>query len=276
MNRERDIGYSFLLPGGFMQHDRSVHTARLRPLSGRDEEWLSLHRSSPAAVRVSWLLNSCLLTLGEREVSGELIRCLLVADRAYLVLQLRRLAIGDQVQAVTHCGACNKKMDVVFHLDDVPIECRPQRASAYSLKLQDREVRFRLPTGEDQEAILNIAEDEMAAELLNRCVLDDGGKPLSAEETVVVIMEMERRAPHLDLELDLICPECEGSFSLPFDTTAFFLEEMASRGDELLREVHALAYHYHWNETEILQLERSRRRAYLKLLNESLGRDWVN
>ena len=111
------------------------------------------------------------------------------------------------------------------------------------------------------------------AELLNRCVLSDGGKSLSSEEEEAVIGEMERLAPQVELELDLTCPECSYRFLLPFDTTAFFFEEMVLRGDTLLHEIHALAFYYHWNETEILKLERSRRRAYLKLLNESLSQD---
>jgi len=276
MNFERHTNYAFTLPGGFIYADQLLHTARLRPLSGCEEEWLSLHRSLPAAARVSWLLNSCLMALGDREVNEQVVRCLLVADRDYLVLELRRLSVGDRVHAVTHCRACNKKMDIDFHLNEVPVERQPQCVSAYRVELSERVIRFRLPTGGDQEAILDISEDEMAEELLSRCLLDDGDKSLSAEEKRAVIAEMERCAPQLDLELDLTCPECREHFLLPFDTTAFFLDEMASKGDELLREIHALAFHYHWSETEILQLERHRRKTYLQLLNESLRQDWVN
>ena len=49
-----------------LQQGQFLNTACLRPLSGREEEWLARHRSSPGAVRVSWLLNSCLLVLGDR------------------------------------------------------------------------------------------------------------------------------------------------------------------------------------------------------------------
>lgn len=276
MNIKRLTEYDFPLPGGLMHADQLLHTARLRPLSGREEEWLTLHRSLPAATRVGWLLNSCLVMLGNREVNEDLVRALLVADRDYLILQLRRLAVGDQVQAVSHCRACSKKMDIDFHLNEVPVERRPQRVSAYKVELSGRVIQFRLPTGGDQEAILDIAGDEMAEELLSRCLLDHGGKSLSAEEKSAVIAEMERYAPQLDLELDLTCPECKEHFVLPIDTTAFFLDEMAQKDNELLREVHTLAFHYHWSETEILQLERRRRRAYLQLLNKSLRQDWVN
>ena len=258
-----------------LKQDELLNTACLRPLSGREEEWLARHQRCPSATRVSWLLNSCLLALGDRQANGDLARRLLVADRDYLILQLRRLTFGDQVQAVVPCRACKQKMDVDFHLDDVPVEYRPQSDSSYAVELSGRIVRFRLPNGADQEAILEIRDGDMAEELLNRCVLDDGSAPLSADEKSAVIAEMERFAPQVDLELDLTCPECQEHFLLSFDTTAFFLDEMAFKG-ELLREIHALALHYHWSEAELLNLERRRRRAYLTLLNESLRQDWVN
>ena len=34
-----------------------------------------------------------------------------------------------------------------------------------------------------------------------------------------------------------------------------------------MREVHYLALHYHWSESEILNLQRDRRRGYLALLS---------
>src|SRR5579883_117812 len=267
----------FSLPGGLMlQQNQLLSTACLRPLSGREEEWLAYHHAVPNAARVSWLLGACMLSLGDRSVNVELVRRLLVADRDYLILQLRRITFGDQVQAVVPCPNCNQKMDIDFHLDDVRVERRPQHACSYTLELGDRVVRFRLPTGGDQEAVLGIVENAAVAELLKRCVLDDGGELLSSDEQNALIAEMERLAPQVDLELDLACPNCAGQFLLPFDTTAFFFEEMASKGDALLREIHALAFYYHWSESDILKLERRRRRAYLALLNDSLRQDGVN
>jgi hypothetical protein len=106
--------------------------------------------------------------------------------------------------------------------------------------------------------------------LLARCL--DGTDPASLlpAERASVIEAMEQRAPRLELELELLCPECERSFAAPFDLTAFFLHEMRLQGDRLLGEVHHLALYYHWSEAEILSLTRARRRKYLSLLSDSL------
>jgi len=81
---------------------------------------------------------------------------------------------------------------------------------------------------------------------------------------------MDRLAPQIDLELELVCPECGHEFVVPFDITQFFLSEMRTDRQQLAREVHHLAFHYHWSETEILSLTRSRRHMYLSLLSETL------
>jgi len=260
----------FLLPGGLVQQDQGLNRACVRPLSGREEDWLARHAGTPSAVLVTWLLNACLLSLDGQPVDSDLVRQLLVADRDYLILQLRRLTLGDQVQAVVQCPVCTNPMDVSFLASEVPVTFRPQTTASYALELTDRTVRFRLPTGGDQEAMLGGRAEDAADGLLQRCLLEVDGQPLSSEEREAVIAAMERLAPQIDLELDVTCPECSRHFLAPFDTTAFFFQEMGLKQDQLLHEVHALAFYYHWSEAEILGLERDRRRAYLRLLNESL------
>jgi hypothetical protein len=193
---------------------------------------------------------------------------MLVGDREFLIMQLRRITLGDHVQAVVNCPACGNKMDVDFRLDEVPVQARPQTDASYTLGLHGRTVRFRLPNGGDQEAAA-LDPDPVEA-FLSRCVIDNGTQPLSSDEREAVMAEMERLAPQVDVELDLGCPECSHQFTLAFDTTAFFFDEVAVKADELLHEVHALAFYYHWSESEILNLERGRRRSYLALLHDAL------
>ncbi|HEV2962508.1 MAG TPA: hypothetical protein VG649_11825 [Candidatus Angelobacter sp.] len=260
-----------MLPGGVVLEDgHCFRSATLRPLAGREEEWLAHHPQTPNAAKVTWLLQACLLELDDAPVTLELVRQLLVGDRDYLVLQLRRFTLGDDIHAVIRCPACENKMDTDFRASEVAVESRPQTAAAYTLNVSDRVVRFRLPTGGDQETVLGMPDEAAADELFNRCLLDDGGKKLSAEERLATIEVMERLAPHVELELDLTCPDCNHRFLQPFDTTAYFFDELSVNSRQLLREVHALALYYHWSESDILSLRRDRRREYLGLLHDSL------
>jgi hypothetical protein len=206
-------------------------------------------------------------------VTADLVRRLLVGDRDYLILQLRRLSLGDELNAVLDCPACKEPMDVSFRASDVPVETRRQEASSYTLSLADHGICFRLPTGGDQEDVLGMDPQTAQQELLNRCILTNNDMPLSDEERLAVLAEMERLAPRVELELDMICPKCGHSFVAPFDLTAFFFDEMRVSSRQLLREVHTLAFYYHWSESEILGLRRTRRREYLELLSEALRQE---
>lgn len=260
------------LPGGLLLDDRWFDEAELRPLRGSDEDWLIEHPCIPSALAVTRLLDSCLVRVGDQAANGDLVRNMLVGDREYLMLHLRRLTLGDRIDAVIVCPACDQKMDITFDVCDVPVEPRPQKTASYTLALEEedrrRTVRFRLPTGADQEAVVALSTNEAVAALLDRCLLNDGGMPLSPTEQATVIDAMEQLAPQVNLELDLECPECEHAFTVPFDLATFFCSEMRVGAKQLLREVHLLAYSYHWREADILNLTRTRRRAYLALLSD--------
>ncbi len=262
------------MPGGLaVDQGRCLTRAVLRPLLGSEEEWLAHATHTPNCARVTRLLSSCLVSLGGEPVTSGLVRKLLVGDRDYLILQLRRLSLGDEVAAVLTCPACSAPMDVSFRVSEVPVEGQSQKTLSHTMPAAERLIRFRLPTGGDQEDLLGANPEEAAEELLDRCILDAGGQALSEQERAAVVDEMERVAPRVELELDMTCPECSHSFVAPFDTTAFFFDEMKVNSKQLLREVHTLAFYYHWSESEILRLQRARRREYLALLSEALRQE---
>lgn len=279
MDGAQSLDGIFRLPGGLIvEENRRLSEVELLPLTGYEEEWLARHPRTPSAQVVTRLLSACLARIDDTAPSHDLVRRLLVGDRDYLVLQLRRLTLGDEFQAVMMCPACRAKMDVTVQASEIPIEQRPQAASCYTLGLPRAErparmVRFRLPTGADQESVLGMDLTAAVDALLNLCILDDGGESLSHEEYMVFVAEMDQLAPQLEVELDLTCPECAHMFLAPFDPITFFFQEMRINSDQLLHEIHLLAFYYHWSEAEILSLRRDRRRAYLSLLSDALRQD---
>jgi hypothetical protein len=251
----------------------------LRSLTGHEEEWLAQHHGLPSAVRTTRLLNACVVRLDDEPPPRDMARSMLVGDRDYLILQLRRLTFGDPVLAVVDCPGCGSRMDVDFDSAAIPIERGAPTAPDYEIELSaeaglpGRALRFRLPCGGDQEAVLGLDAETAADKLLERCVLSPAVAPLAADEKARVIAAIEERAPRVELELDLGCPECGFAFVTPFDTTAFFLDELRITAGQLLREVHFLAFYYHWTEPQILDLGRNRRRTYLSLLSDTLRQE---
>jgi hypothetical protein len=144
-------------------------------------------------------------------------------------------------------------------------------------------VRFRLPNGADQEAAASLAlEDvETAANLvMQRCVEEvtmqsENGHPMSDLSPMVIRVLPQVMAdldPQAEILLDLTCPACSGTYSILFDAADYLFRELSLELTNLYREVHLLAFHYHWSEGEIMAMTRRKRRLYLSLLAEALGR----
>ena len=143
-------------------------------------------------------------------------------------------------------------------------------------------VRFRLPTGADQEAAVSVILDDpadAAAFLLQRCVervvVENGDdRPAMALPSSVaraLSQQMADLDPQAELLLNLTCPSCGTASSVPFDAADYFFKELSGRQQDLYREVHLLAFHYHWGEAEIMAMTGAKRRLYLGLLSETLN-----
>jgi hypothetical protein len=291
----------FVLPGGYLDERGELHReVQLAPLTGRDEEALALFApGTAAAVAVTSLLTRTLARVGTIDrVDAALVRDLLACDRDYLVLCLRSFAFGPRVDAVLKCRSpqCLKPMDVRFSLDELQVERRAVRSRFFTTELsapvvverggareESRLAEFRLPTGADQEALaaaFRADEDRALRLLLARTIRRIGaftevdealidGFPLGAREEIADAMR--RLSPQVEIEVEGACPECGTLCWTRFDIPVFFVEEMRGNLHALEREVHLLAFHYHWSEQDILSMPRRKRQRYIELLREELG-----
>ena len=289
-----------LLPGGYTDESGIVHReVELVPLRGQEEEFLADSRKPASAVLVTTILSRCIGRIDTiSPVSEEVARNLLVADRQYLLLKLREVTFGDRVQAAILCPwpDCGKKVDIDFSVKDIPITESEHKGPVYTMELSPeaafiddqgekyRQVIFRLPNGGDQETISPfIFENEALAltMLLDRCIqgigpLKSNGDELVARLSPLARMEIEKQmeavAPKVESTMGASCPECGREFVLPFDLQEFFFGELRISRDLLYREVHYLAYHYHWSEGEIMEMSREKRRRYIEVLADEIER----
>ena len=281
------------LLGGYLDDRGRLHKdTDIVPLTGREEETLADAREQNKARLVSEVLARCITRLGSLEtVTPEITRGLLVADRQYLLLKLRQLTFGPKVQSTVFCPwpDCSSRVDIDFSLTDIPVKHAENRGATYTFSLppsadtrtgESMRLHYRLPVGADQEALQPRAlvnEAEALTHLLDRCLVgEDGGKiaasDLSPAARMALEREMESSAPAVDLNMDAVCPECGRGFSLPFDLQDFFFGELHISRDLLYREVHYLAYHYHWSEEEIMTMPRRKRRSYINVLADEIER----
>jgi hypothetical protein len=285
------------LPGGY--YDDSGHRHRdveLVPLRGREEELLAALDVPPPEL-VTRVLASCVQRVGAVDLTAEdVFRRLTVGDRLFLLLKLREATFGSRVTAVASCPwlGCAEKVDIAFRIADIPLRESGPGGPLYDVQLSaeaaprdtppDRVVRFRLPNGADQEALTVLLDGNPAVALrtlLESCLVAIGTHTppgpsrvaaLSPRARSEIEAAMAAEAPGPALVMDASCPSCGRGFALPFDIQELFFGEVAGSTDQLSRQVHYLAYHYHWSEAEILDLPREKRLRYLEVLAEEIER----
>jgi hypothetical protein len=277
---------SVTLPGGYWFDGACYREAELRPLNSGDEAFVVEEGEVlPPVRRATALLARCLKRLGPvSPVTVEQVGSLTVGDREVLLLHLRRLTIGERIRCVLRCPdrGCGEKLDQELKVGELLLPPYPDVRQRYETTVAENgttyRVRFRLPTGADQEAAAAMATVglEAAADLLlERCIEDvvaEGGEaveslpPVVAEQLPAVMAE---RDPQAELELSLVCPVCRNGFSALFDTGTYFFQELENRTKHVYREVHLLALYYHWSEAEIMAMSTRKRRLYLGLLEEA-------
>jgi hypothetical protein len=266
------------VPGGVVVDGERRSGVRLRRVDGHDQEALLALAGVSAARAARVLLERCVGSIGGLERDGDLVAGLTVGDREALLWQLRAISLGDRIAAVVECGTCHEKLGLDLRVGDLLQPSYPAWSDTFTEDLAGHRVRFRLPTVADQEAVAGVAraDDELAARtLLARCVLAVDDHPSSDDELAVVRPAVEDRVAALDPQaetiLDVHCPECDTSTAHPLDAAEFLVEELTRTSRYLYREVHALAWYYHWSEDEILGLTVDRRRRYLDLIQDSVG-----
>lgn len=284
-----------LLPGGYVDDSGTLHReVELAEVTGDVEYFVAnLSEKSHTSSRVTAILSKCIRRIGSRGETGEvgvsLARGLLTGDRDYLMLKLREKTFGRKVTCVLRCPdqACGQPMDLLFDTSAFEFSSAVTRAffeARITSGDEGVDVEFRLPTGDDQEALAELfTSDQSAAadELLVRCLRRVGSSSpvdpsvvasFSEEARSQLEDEMGRLAPRVEIELEAQCPECKRTFETPFDFTTYFFDELKTTTGALEREVHFLAWHYHWSERDILSMTRKKRRRYVALLQKEVGR----
>ncbi len=275
------------LPRGYWAEDVCSREATLRELNGADQVFLVEECGEMLPAQwVTEMLARCVIRFGnDHQVTRDTIRSLTVGDREALLLHLRRLSFGDQLQCMLVCPAreCGERLDIELNVRDllVAVEEKPQPDYEFALRNNDScyAVRFRLPTGRDQEAAAHVALNDVpaAADLLLQTCIQSASSPegppvMEFTENLGdrLAERMRQLDPQAEITLNVTCSICSQAFEVLFDTAGYLFKELQSDVRTLYREVHLLAYHYHWGLSEILGLSGQIRRRFLGLLSDEL------
>ena len=269
------------LPGGFPTGQGVERRATFRPLTGRLERLLvEVDRRKSRTAYVTELLSASLECIGSRRADPEAVASLCVADRQFLMLRLAAMLGGELVWLQAVCERCHSMFDVSFRRNELPVVEAGPEFPVVRLMLHDREIEVRVPSGMDQAAVESCGEGEEAVRrLLQSCLLSVDGNPtpedfmaeLSDGDIEAIDASLDEASPAVCSRLQVHCPECGREQQVELDHYAF------SYGDglSLIDEIHTIAMHYHWRESDILDLPTRLRRQYLNLIRQASGTEWA-
>lgn len=235
---EAPLSPEVILPGGFIESDGSVvKTAEVRELNGEDEEAISKAPSASKALNL--ILTRSVVALGDREATKEDLDKLLVGDREMLLLAIRKVTFGNELDLNVVCNSCGEAQAVIVDLtEDVPVKELEDSSEdrTWNITLRNGNViNVSLPNGKTQKKMLEAPEDATGAELntilLNGCinlVNDSPAKPNTAQKLGLadrekITREIFDRTPGPRLgEVSKVCEACGENILLPLNLTALF------------------------------------------------------
>jgi len=261
---ENRIGREFQveLPVGYVDPDGRPHrTVRLRKMTGQEEALLADKKlRQNGAKLVTEVLASTVRQLGDiSPVSRQVIAQLCSPDRNFLLLELRKVTFGSEMESTYTCPACSGHTTVVQDLDELPLRrLNGEYTKEIVVDLDDgyedhagevyTTMVFRLPTGEDEERIQSVVKENASTgmnALLTRCLTTFGNMPAARREALgtklICDLTMSDRAriertfraemPGVDMTQRIECENCGREFQASLDLTRFFsLRQTASPG----------------------------------------------
>ena len=247
---QRDVS----LPVGFFDEEigEIVRAATLRKMTGNEEALLADPRlRANGGKLITALLASCVTALGEKPGGNGRVRALSSADRNFLLLELRRLTFGDEMEAHYRCPHCQGTTLVVEDLSTIEVRRSEDDEEAPEIRVnlgdgyQDpdgnwqTEMVFALPTGADEEAAGTRRDANPARQrdaLLARCLKQVGDleprriRAIGTKILASLSMSDRRRiqkglddaAPGPDLTRSVLCEQCGEEYRTTLDMSDFF------------------------------------------------------
>ena len=224
-------------------------TFTLRPMNGRDEEYLASKKEQNNSKFLTELLSRCMRSIGDftpSSVGGidswkNVIRQLTIGDIDYAMVQLRAISLGDEMTFKNVCPHCGANLETVASVNELPIVEFKGDTIEVSLSQgitdpngnKHTEGILRLPTQADREAVDPVSSKNKAkgvSLMLSRCFRFSDGCPVSPD-TMSEMSSKDRRYLQTVLgedlmfgissELELECSECGEPFKARFDSGDF-------------------------------------------------------
>jgi hypothetical protein len=253
-----------------------LDSLRLRPF-GELQQDLDVDFDEPHRAELVTRLLQTVTVCSSGDVRDDFFWDLPQGKRVQALLAVAAMGADPVLRLRLECQAenCRKPMEAELSMGDlVDYQRAFDRDGPLQVKVGDRTLSLRLPTGRDQKQwALDATDGEPTfAHMLRELTIDADRVLLPAEIPADWVTAVEGSLsasdPLIDFTLRTQCPECGSAGEHEVDLLAVVLHRMRRAQRELLQTVHRLASAYHWSEAEILAMPAARRRRYLSLIGE--------
>lgn len=239
------------LLAGYVDKDGIMHsTFSYREMDGKDEEAISKGDVRANSAKLANVLcERCVVAVGtltKKEVGskwGEVIRDMLGGDIDYMLLKIRELSKGHDIEFTHTCPNCGQKLTSIVTTDELGImPFKGEREIPFELPrgYKDNKGNFhktgvlRLPTGRDREIIIPIIRKNPSTAvtaLVTRLVtFDDGTTAVQSKVSEMVLRDrkvlediLKENAFGIDTTIEgLACDSCGHDISGEVGQSDFF------------------------------------------------------
>ena len=243
----------------------------------------------------------------EYDVSRLVIPNLTLGEKNMALLLLRKLTLGDKLILLTNCPYCKEKMTQVVSISklirseldrkidvtneqgrcgarDVTI-MNDQNGTEYKVKLRPMTVGdLHTIHGSIREKkmeasyIDNLGEDSMKRFVIERVIETNILESIPSLPTNIydkasslafrIMEELGELDPLSNIRFSITCPVCNKNSVEDFYPEYFVFSEIADYHKKLEDDLNWIALHYGWSEQEIMEMAISKRKKYIKLINQ--------
>ena len=250
VNLAEDDEEVYELLAGYTDKDGVTHKEfTMREMTGRDEE--AIHKGdvkNNSSKVASLLLSRCITSIGTltpKSVGAkkwdDIIKSLYVGDQDYMLLQLRKISVGEELEVNHVCPNCKAKLKTTVPIDELEIKpFKGVKSIEFTLprgyKDKHGEVHktgtMRLPNGLDREILTPLAKSNLArAETVMLTRLCKFSDDMPIDESVMGDLSIRDREylqkllqEHnfgVSLETEVTCDSCGETFTGAFNATNF-------------------------------------------------------
>lgn len=247
-----NVGETFELIQGYRDQDGNIHKEfEVREMNGSDEEAISKNEiKSNGAKVLRTLIARCCTRIGTYNKADmkdskwiELIQSLSVGDQDYIILKIREISLGEEIESKYECpnSDCKEEIITTVTLDEleitpfdglfeIPFELPKGFVDKDGNVLKKGKLRH--PNGLDREVLDNIARKNVGLAntlMLSRCILelegikvyDDLVRNLPMKDRRYLMDILKEHKFGVNLEVEVECPTCYETFKASLNAVNF-------------------------------------------------------